>query len=103
MSLSEDISRLVSRREGVQPKIEFHEILMSDIAVNFNVLSAFIEDIIMSNINSTTIITIKRSFNELWSIQVSQEPEKLTSDVNKGIILSYSAGMRDNILFFATP
>ena len=56
--------------EEIQPKITFHEILMSRMAVNFNVLGVFMEDIIMSNINSTTIITIKRSFSELWSIQV---------------------------------
>ena len=60
----------------LQPKISFHENLMSDMAINFNVLGAFMEDIIMSNINSTAIITIKRSFSELWSIQVSQEPSK---------------------------
>ena len=106
VSLGEDISRMVSRGDGVQPKIAFHEILMSDMAVNFNVLGAFMEDIIMSNINSIAIITIKRSFSELWSIQVSQEPskpEKLTNDVNKGTILSYSAGMRNNILLFSMP
>ena len=105
VSLGEDISRMVSRGDGVQPKIAFHEILMSDMAVNFNVLGAFMEDIIMNNINSTAIIIIKRSFNELWSIQVSQEPskaEKLISDVNKGTMRN-SARMRNNILLFATP
>jgi len=79
---------------------------MSHMAINFNVLGVFMEDIIMSNINSTTIITIKRNFSELWSIQVSQEPskpEKLTSDANKGTILSYSVGMKNNILLLATP
>ena len=90
----------------IQPKIVFHEILMSHMVVNFNVLGAFMEDIIISNIYSTAIITIKRSFSGLWSIQVSQElskPEKLTSDANKGMMLSYSAGMKNNILLLATP
>ena len=75
-------------------------------AVNFNVLGAFMEDIIMSNINSTTIFTIKRSFSGLWSIQVSQEPskpEKLTSDANKDTILSNSGGMKNNIFLLAMP
>ena len=92
--------------EEIQPKISFHEILMSHMVVNFNVLGAFMEDIIMSNINNTAIITIKKSFSGLWSIQVSQEPskpEKITSDANKGTILSYNAGMKNNILLLATP
>ena len=47
--------------EEIQPKIAFHEILMSHMAVHFNVLGAFMKDIIISNINSAMIITIKSS------------------------------------------
>ena len=61
MSLGEDISRLVNRGDGEQLKIPFLEMLASDVAVNLNVLDAFMEDIIMSNVDSTTIVTIKRS------------------------------------------
>ena len=92
--------------EEIQPKITFHEILMSHMAVNFNVLGVIMEDIIISNINSTAIITTKRSLSELWSIQVSHEPskpEKLTNDANKGMILNYSVVMKNNILLLATP
>ena len=42
-------------------EISFLEMLASDVAVNLNVLGAFIKDIIMSNVDSTTIVTIKRS------------------------------------------
>ena len=42
--------------------------LASDVAVNLNMLSAFVEDIIMRNVDSTTIVTIKRSGSGLWSI-----------------------------------
>ena len=35
--------------------------LASDVAINLNVLGAFMEDIVMSNVDSTMIITIKRS------------------------------------------
>ena len=45
--------------------------LASDVAVDLNVLVAFIEDIIMSNVDSTTIVTIKKSGSGLWSIHVS--------------------------------
>ena len=60
----------------------------------------------MSNVDSTTIVTIKRSGSGLWSIHVSQEPakpDKLACDVGKGTILSLSTGVRNNILLLATP
>ena len=65
MSLGEDISRLVSRGDGEQLKIPFLEMLTSDLAVDLNMLGAFVEDIVMSNVDSTTIVTIKRSGSEL--------------------------------------
>ena len=106
MSLGEDISRLVSRGDGEQLEISFLEMLASDVVVNLNVLGAFMEDIIMSNVNNTTIVTIKRSDSRLWSIHVSQEPvkpDKLASGVGKGTILSLSTGMRNHILLLAMP
>ena len=102
VSLSEDISRLVSRGDGEKLEISFLEMLASDVVVNLNVLCAFMEDIIMSNVDSTTIVTIKRSDSGLWSIHVSQElvkPDKLASGVSKGTILSLSTGTRNHILF----
>ena len=68
MRLSKDISRLVSRGDGEQLEISFLEMLASDVAVDLNMLGAFVEDIIMSNVDSTTIVTIKRSGSGLWSI-----------------------------------
>ena len=78
--------------------------LASDVVVNMFV--AFVEDIIMSNLDSTTIVTIKRSGSGLWSIHVSQEPakpNKLASGVGKGTILSLSTGTRNHILLLAAP
>ena len=80
--------------------------LASDVAADLNMFGAFMEDIIMSNVDSTTIITIKRSGSGLWSIHVSQEPAKpnqLASGVGKGTILSLSTGMGNHILLLATP
>ena len=71
MSLGEDISRLVSKGDGEQLEIAFLKMLASDVTVDLNVLGAFMEDIIMSNVDSTTIVTIKRSGSGLWSIHVS--------------------------------
>ena len=106
VSLGEDISRLVSKGDGEQAKIPFLEMLASDVAVNLNVLDAFMEDIIMSNVDSTTIVTIKRSGSGLWSIHVSQEPaepNKLASGVGKDTILSLSTGTGNHILLLAMP
>ena len=95
MSLGKDVSRLVSRGDGEQLEISFLEMLASDVAIDLNMLGAFMEDIIMSNVDSTTIVTIKRNGSGLWSIHVSQEPakpNKLASGVDKGTILSLSTG-----------
>ena len=80
--------------------------LASDVAVNLNMFGAFTEDIIMSNVDSTMIITIKRSGSGLWSIHVSQElakPNKLASGVDKGTILSLNTGTGNHILLLAMP
>ena len=61
VTLGEDINRLVNKGDGEQLEIAFLKMLASDVAVNLNVLDAFMEDIIMSNVDSTTIVTIKRS------------------------------------------
>ena len=78
----------------------------SDVAVNLNMLGAFVEDIIMNSVDSITIVTIKRSGSGLWSIHVNQEPakpNKLASGVGKGIILSLSTGTGNHILLLAAP
>ena len=80
--------------------------LTSDVTVDLNVLGAFMEDIVMSNVDSTTIITIKRSGSGLCSIHVSQEPsklDKLVGGVSKGMILSFGTGTGNHILLLATP
>ena len=80
--------------------------LASDVAVDLNMLGAFVEYIIMSNVDSITIVTIKRSGSGLWSIHVSQElakPNKLASDVGKGTILCLSIRTGNHILLLAAP
>ena len=64
-SLGENISKLVSKEDGEQLEIDFLKIMTSDVAVDLNMLCAFMEDIIMSNADSTTIVTIKRNDNRL--------------------------------------
>ena len=106
VSLGKDISRLVSRGDGEQLEISFLEMLASDVAVDLNMLGAFVEDIIMSNVDSTTIVTIKRSCSGLRSIHVSQEPvkpNKLENGVGKGTILCLNTRTGNHILLLAVP
>lgn len=106
VSLCKDINRLFGKREGVQLEITFLEMLTSDVTINFNVLGAFIEDIIIINVNSTMIIPIKRSSSGLRIIQVNQKPSKLDelrSGVSKGTVLTLNVGTRNNILLLAMP
>ena len=106
MSLGKDINKLVSKGDGEQLEISFFEMLASDVVVDLNMLGAFMKDIIMSNVDSTTIVTIKRSGSGPWSIHVSQEPaepNKLASGVGKNTILSLSTGTGNHILLLATP
>ena len=69
--------------------------LASDVAVNLNMLGAFVEDIIMSNVDSTTIVTIKRSGSRLWSIHVSQEPSKPDKFAVVSTRAQYSASVQE--------
>ena len=105
MRLGEDINRLVSKGDGEQLEISFLKMLVSDVAVDLNVLGAFMENIIMSNVDSTMIVIIKRSVSGLWSIHVNQKlakPDKLISGVGKGTILSLSTRTGNNIMLLAT-
>ena len=106
MSLGKDISKLVSRGDGEQLEISFLKMLTSDVAVDLNIFGMFVEDIIMSNVDSTMIVIIKRSGSGLLSIHINQEPakpDKLASGVGKGTILNLSIGTRNHILLLATP
>ena len=80
--------------------------LASDVVVDLNVFGALMEDIVMSNVDSTTIITIKRSYSGLSSIHVSQEPlkpDKLIGGVSKSTILNLGTGMGNHVLLLTTP
>ena len=59
VSLGEDISKLVSKEDGEQLEIVFLKMMASDVAIDLNMLCAFMENIVMSNADSTTIVTIK--------------------------------------------
>ena len=59
MRLGEDINKLISQEDGVQLEISIIGMMTSDVVV---VLMCFMKDIVVSNVNSTMVVTIKKEF-----------------------------------------
>ena len=57
----EDISKLVLRGNRLKCDCTLKHMLADEVTIDLNMLSTFMEDIIMSNFNSTLIITMKLS------------------------------------------
>jgi hypothetical protein len=53
------------------------KMMTNEVTIDLNVLNALMKNIIMSNVNSTTIVVVNRSTGGLGSTHVSQEPTKL--------------------------
>ncbi len=53
------------------------KMMTNEVTIDLNVLNALMKNIIMSNVNSTTIVVVNRSTSGLGSTHVSQEPTKL--------------------------
>ena len=82
------------------------KMITNEVTVNLNVLGALMKNIIMDNVNSTTIITVNRSTGGLESTHVSQEPAKLEEfrdGIGESTVLSVSTGTSNNRLFLAMP
>ena len=52
------------------------KMMTNEVTIDLNVLGALMKNIIMSNVNSITIVTVNRSIDGLGSTYVSQEPTK---------------------------
>jgi hypothetical protein len=53
------------------------KMMTNEVTIDLNVLNVLMKNIIMSNVNSTTIVVVNRSTGGLGSTHVSQEPTKL--------------------------
>ena len=53
------------------------KMMTNEVTIDLNVLGALMKNIIMGNVNSTTIVAVNRSTGGLGSTHVSQEPTKL--------------------------
>jgi hypothetical protein len=52
------------------------KMMTNEVTIDFNVLGALMKNIIMSNVNSTTVVTVNRSTGGLRNTHVSQESTK---------------------------
>ncbi|GMP27824.1 hypothetical protein CsSME_00003642 [Camellia sinensis var. sinensis] len=106
MSLGEDISRLIGRSNGEKMNSTTCNMLSNEMAINLNMLGAIMKNIIVSNLNGTLIVTIKRGSARRGNTHISEEPakpEKFLSSISKGSVFSFGAGTGSEGLFFATP
>ena len=52
------------------------KMMTNEVTIDLNVLDALLKNIIMGNVNSTTIVVVNKSTSGLRSTHVSQEPTK---------------------------
>ena len=57
-SLRKDISNLIRRANWKKMKDASRQMMMHKMTINLNMLGALMENIIMRNLNSTTVVTI---------------------------------------------
>ena len=61
MKFGKKISRLVSRYEKKKTNSTTNNMLTNEVTINLNMLGAIMKNIIVSNHNGTTIVTMKNS------------------------------------------
>ena len=82
------------------------KMMTNKVTVDLNMLGALMKNIIMGNVNSTTIITVNRSTGGLGSTHVSQEPakpEEFRGGIGESTVPSFSTGTSNKRLFLITP
>lgn len=79
---------------------------MNKMPIDFYVLGAFMKNIITSDLDSTSIVTIKNGGKTLRTIHFLKKPlkpDKMMCNVNKSIIFCLGTRHRKNVLSLAMP
>ncbi|GFZ12887.1 hypothetical protein Acr_23g0012720 [Actinidia rufa] len=103
---SEDISCLVGRGNRKKMNRTANHMLSNKMAVNLNMFSTIMKNIIVSNQYGTAIVTVKYSSPRMTDAHVLKKPSKLEEllcGVSKSTILSLSARMSNKSLLLTTP
>ena len=81
------------------------KMITDKITIDLYVFSPFMEDIIVSNMNGTLAVTIKRSSRRCRHTSILKKPSKLKKlrcGISKGTIFCFSTGVGHNSLFLAS-
>ena len=80
--------------------------ITNKMTIDLDVFSSFMEDIIVSNMNGTLVVTIKGSSRGCRHIQIlkkSSKPKELRCCISKGAIFCFSTGAGHKSLFLTSP
>ena len=106
MSLVEEVSSLISRTDGVESNSSMNNILTEGMTINLNVFGAIMENIIVSNLNNTLMVTMNRSRTKERDTHISKKPaesKKFLSSIGQCTIFSFGTRASSNRLFLAAP
>ena len=106
MNFGEEICRLIFRGDSHEANCIEGDMLTNKLAINLNMLCSFMKDIVMSNLNSTPIITCKCCWKILRNSHVWEQPAELDdflSGVCKNTIFGFCTRTRYQWLFLTTP
>lgn len=106
MSFGEEVGGLISRGNKENTNSAPSNMLANEVTIYLDMLSAIIEDIVMCNLNSTLVVTIKIGASRMRNSHIRKKPikpHKLLSSVSKSTTLSLSTRMSNKSLLLVTP
>ena len=68
------------------------KMITDKMTINLDEFSPFMKDIIVSNMNGTLVVTIKRSSRGGGHTQILKKPKELRCGISKGTIFCFSIG-----------
>ena len=82
------------------------KMITDKMTINLDVFSPFMEDIIVSNMNDTLVVTIKRNSRgcrHTYILKKPSKPKELRCDISKSTIFCFSTGTGHMSLFLDLP
>lgn len=90
MRICDDIHSLILKEDGTQSDIGISDMIMNKMIVNIDMVGALMEEIIMKDLNSNSIVPMKNNRRGLSYVKIIQQqtkPQKLGCSISKFIIL----------------
>lgn len=105
VGLCEDIRSMILKEDCTQLGVAMNDMMTNKTTINLNMFSTLMEDIIMKDLNSISIVTIKNSRRGLSYIRTNQQPTKpkeFRCSIRKVSMLWLNAKTRYNSVLLAT-